>query len=122
MKHKTALFALSFVFLIVSASLFSGCGYRAQKAINQEMQSWIGRHQSELIASWGQPQETNIDGQGGTILIYSQFVDRGYDPGHPTDPYGRYTYKAPRQKGYNRMRMFFVNPDGYIYDFKWEGL
>jgi hypothetical protein len=121
MKHETKLYNLSLIFLVITVIFFSGCGYRAKKAINKEMQSWVGRHQSELITSWGQPNNTDIDGQGGTILIYSQFVDLGYDPGHPSDPFGRYSFKAPRQKGYYKMRMFFINPDGYIYNYKWEG-
>jgi hypothetical protein len=69
MKYEIKFNNLSLILLIVSVVFFSGCGYRAKKAINQEMQSWMGRHQSDLITSWGQPQETNIDGQGGTILI-----------------------------------------------------
>ena len=98
------------------------------------MKSWEGRHQSELIASWGPPHQTSIDEKGGTVLIYTYYVDQGQTPGtvkrHNINPLGNksilgdtstYTYTAPKQRGYNKTRMFYVNSDGYIYSFKWQG-
>jgi hypothetical protein len=133
MKHKTNFYTFSFVFLIVSAILFSSCAYQTN-AISQDMQSWVGRHQSELIASWGPPQNTSIDGKGGTVLVYSEYVDLGQTPGtikrKNINPLGNksilgdtstYEYTPPKQKGYYKKRMFYVNPDGYIYTYKWEG-
>jgi hypothetical protein len=68
------------------------------------MESWRGHHQSELIASWGPPQSTASDGAGGTILIYSGYVNQGQ--------FG----------GYQRTRMFYVNDYGYIYTWIAQGL
>lgn len=95
--------------------------------INEIMDSWLGHHQSELIASWGPPQRTSFDGKGGTILIYEQYVDLGQEPGkivYQPGPLGRntilgdtgtYKYTAPKQRGFTNIRMFYVNPEGYIY-------
>jgi len=39
--------------------------------INKTMESWMGANANDLIASWGPPQQTMSDGQGGQILVYS---------------------------------------------------
>jgi hypothetical protein len=87
------------------------------------MQSWVGHHQSELIASWGPPQSTASDGAGGTILIYGSYVNLGQQPGQIVNGgYGNYYYTAPQQQGYQRTRMFYVHSDGIIYSWRWQGL
>ncbi len=92
-------------------------------AVNKDMASWVGRHQSELIAEWGPPQSTASDGKGGTILMYRAYVNRGQTPGYIVPAgYGRYAYTAPQQQGYSRSRMFYVNSDGIIYAWRWQGL
>ncbi len=86
------------------------------------MQSWVGSHQSDLIASWGPPNRTASDGKGGTILIYEQYVNLGQTPGHATtDYFGNITYTAPQQQGYQRSRMLWVDENGVIYRWKWKG-
>jgi hypothetical protein len=86
------------------------------------MQSWVGKHQSSLIASWGPPQQISTDGKGGSVLIYGQYVDFGQSPGQGhIDSYGNFTYTAPKQRGYQRTRMFYVDPNGYIYGWRWKG-
>ena len=42
--------------------------------INKTMDSWMGHNVNDLIASWGPPQQTMSDGQGGQILVYSNAV------------------------------------------------
>ncbi len=109
---------VAFLMLILSFVL-SGCASR----VNKLMQSWVGSHQSDLIASWGPPQQNASDGKGGTILIYGSYVNLGQNPGQiKTDYYGNTTYTAPQQRGYNRSRMFYVNPDGVIYSWRWQGM
>jgi hypothetical protein len=72
--------------------------------ISNAMASWVGHHQSELIASWGPPQHVSIDGKSGAVLIYSSYVDIGQTPGQ-TFRIGRTTfYTAPEQQGYQRSR------------------
>lgn len=89
---------------------------------SKTMQSWVGHHQSELIASWGPPQSTASDGAGGTILIYGSYVNLGQQPGQVYGSYGNYYYTAPQQRGYQRTRMFYVNSSGIIYRWRWQGL
>ena len=90
---------------------------------DEVMGSWQGRHQSELIMSWGPPMRTASDGNGGTVLIYESYANLGQSPGQArTDYFGNVTYTAPQQRGYSRSRMFYVNADGIIYAYKWQGL
>jgi hypothetical protein len=97
------------------AIALNGCATRN----NNTMQSWVGRHQSELILAWGPPDRTTSDGNGGSILIYGHYVDLGQTSGQV---YGNGSYTAPQQQGYQRTRMFYVNSAGVIYSWRWQGL
>lgn len=54
-----------FSILLISTLVISGCT-STKKAI----QSWLGHTKSEIILSWGPPQNISSDGNGGEILIY----------------------------------------------------
>lgn len=110
----------SFVTFLAAAILFtSGCAAQ----VNKVMESWVGKHQSDLILSWGPPRQTASDGKGGSILVYGNYVNLGQTPGRATaDYYGNVTYTAPQQQGYQRTRMFYVDENGYIYAWRWQGL
>ena len=128
--------------LIVLISLFilssiTGCA----TMINKKMASWMGHNVNDLIASWGPPQQTMSDGQGGQILIYSQ-ARQWTTPGQSTtsttgtaNVYGNVysahgygtstsqtTYNPPQTSGYSAQRMFWVDQDGRIYRWSWRGL
>ncbi len=104
-----------FAFLL----LVGGCASQ----VNRVMESWVGKHQSDLILAWGPPQQTASDGKGGSILIYGSYVNLGQQPGRATtDLFGNVTYTAPQQQGYQRTRMFYVDSSGYIYAWRWQGL
>lgn len=114
------------------ASLISGCA-----SVNKVMESWTGHHQSDLIASWGPPQQVMDDGEGGRIFIYS--TTRAFtSPGRSTTTVtgsaygtgnyaygsatGSATYTPPRTSSYNAYRMFWIDQNGYIYRWAWRGL
>lgn len=82
------------------AILLTGC-------VSNEMRSWVGRPQSELIAQWGAPQRKSDDGLGGYVLTYERFIRGG--PGEV--PGGHY-----------RTREFYVDQHGIIYRWRWQGL
>jgi hypothetical protein len=104
------------IFCLFIAALLVGC-------VGQTMQSWVGHTQSELIAAWGPPTSRDFDGSGGTILIYNKSVNIGQQPGYiQPDNMGGYNYTAPQQQTYNKIRMFYVNSQGIIYAYKWQGL
>jgi hypothetical protein len=111
-RHYVPLTAL--LLLVLSLTTTVGCA-----SVNSQMQSWVGHHQAELIASWGPPARTAADGNGGTILIYYQYRDFGQTRGKV---YSDGSYTAPRENGYVAQRMFYVNPDGVIYSWRWQGL
>jgi hypothetical protein len=90
---------------------------------SETLQTWVGHHESELIASWGPPNSTASDGKGGKILIYQSYVNLGRTPGQiAPNTYGGYSYTAPQQQGYGRSRMFYVDSNGTIYSWRWQGL
>lgn len=107
------------IVLLTTFLFFTGCA----TTTNNILDSWVGSHQSELIASWGPPNQTTTDGKGGTILIYGSYVNLGQSPGRASvDYFGNVIYTNPQQRGYERTRMFYVNPEGYIYSWRWQGL
>jgi hypothetical protein len=94
--------ALVSALLLATVIIGSGCATQVSKV----MDSWIGKHEADLISSWGQPSIRTSDGQGGKVLLY-----------------GNVAYSAaPQQNGYQRTRMFYVDPDGRIYSSRWQGL
>ena len=115
MRLKTKLIA---VIGFVCTLLLVGC-----ISPGKAMQSWVGHHQSALIASWGPPTRTTSDGKGGQILIYEEYVNLGQTAGTiQRDFSDQYSYTAPQQRGYERSRMFYVDPSGYVYSWRWQGL
>jgi hypothetical protein len=110
---------LKSVALLIALFFASGCASQ----VDNSMKSWIGAHQSKLIRSWGPPQRTASDGNGGVILIYGNYVNLGQVPGQvTTDYFGNVSYTAPQPQGYQRTRMFYVDRNGYVYDYDWQGL
>ena len=99
------------------------------------MDSWDGSHVSRVISSWGPPQRVTGDGRGGEIYIWSDDVSIPLSDGKTKttstvdyDPYReRFTvrsttkYKEPVVLEGERVRMFWVDEDGIIYDWRAEG-
>ena len=97
---------------------------------NEIMRSWDGSHISKLIRSWGPPKEVTTDGAGGKIYIWkwggkitikgkgsrSQETDK---KSRDTDYY--YTKIVAAEPKYDRIRMFWANPEGIIYHWQWTG-
>jgi len=91
-------------------------------SVNDQMESWTGHHQQELILSWGPPTRTASDGADGWILIYEYDRDFGQIPGKAyARPDGSIWYTAPERSGYTASRMFWVHSDGIIYSWRWQG-
>ena len=114
--RRTGIAALLAVFLALTGCVTS-------KDVQDAMQSWVGKHQSELIQAWGPPQGVTSDGKDGTILMYSVYVDQGQQAGEVSvDFFGNASYTTPQQLGYYRSRMMYVDAKGYIYHFRWQGI
>jgi hypothetical protein len=103
------------------------------EAINQKMASWEDHQVSELLVSWGPPQQLFDDGEGGRILVYT--YTRAYTvPGSAvTQTTGTIsgtslwatsvtTYNPAQTYGWKAYRMFWVNSDGRIYRWAWHGV
>lgn len=117
--------------LIIALTL-SGCS-----SINKTMESWMGHHQSDLVASWGPPQQVITDGQGGSIFVYTAnraFTSPGSSTttvvgsasGYGNRAYGSATsittYTPPQTTSWSAYRMFWINASGRIYRWSWKGL
>ncbi len=120
-------------FLALILLLSAGCAAR----INQVMASWQGHHFSELITTWGPPQQVFDDGAGGRILVWTAvrtFSSPGYASTYTTanatafanHVWGSATsytaYFPPETTGYVAYRMFWANSNGIIYRWQWRGL
>jgi hypothetical protein len=86
------------------------------------MESWEGHHKSKLIAEWGPPQNISSDGLGGEVYVYASQVEWQTQGNGRVDAWGNITYNAPQRQGYTRSRMFYINPEGIIYSWRWQGL
>ena len=87
------------------------------------MDSWLGNHKSELIRSWSPPTYVTSDGNNGGILVYERYVDLGQKPGRAYVDYaGNVRYTSPRQRGYMRTRMFYVDENGKINYWRTQGM
>ena len=107
--------------LLTAFLALTGCV--TSEDVQEAMQSWVGKHQSELIQAWGPPQSVTSDGKDGAILMYAVYVDQGQQTGQANvDFFGNVSYTTPQQLGYQRTRMMYVDAKGYIYYFRWQGI
>ncbi|HNQ78846.1 MAG TPA: hypothetical protein PLQ05_07720 [Acidobacteriota bacterium] len=101
--------------------------------MNKKMASWEGHDISEVIASWGPPDQVIDIGSGNKIYSWSQ--TRSYtSPGTATtntnvNVYGNTaygssttTYNPPKTTTRQATRSFWVNSSGNIYKWAWRGL
>lgn len=128
---------LYFLPIIFALTLSVGCIGKAKTKVNNAMASWEGHHLSELLSSWGPPQQFFDDGHGGRILVYTS--ERTWTtPGQTVSTTNLQvnqwnqmilgsgtsitTYNPSRTYGYTAWRMFSINRNGYIYGWSWRGL
>ncbi len=121
--------------LLLLVTLVGGVGCAAR--VNRVMRSWEGNHFSNLIASWGPPDQVFEDGSGGPIFVYT--ATRSYTtPGAATtqttgsatatgntvwgSATSHTTYNPSMTYQWKVYRMFWVNGDGVIYRWAWRGL
>jgi hypothetical protein len=105
------------VLLILAIAIGGACA-----SPQAQMDSWIGKSKHDLIMSWGPPGRVDSDGAGGEVLTYGHYVNMGQTPG-TVQPVlgGGATYTAPQANGYQKVRQFYVRPDGTIYAHRWSG-
>ena len=98
--------------------------FKKASKINSIMDSWIGHHQSELIACWGPPTKIISDGNCGWIIIYESLKGTWGNLRDKRIVGGAHYPTKGRQPGYAATRTFYVNVDeqGIIYSWKCSGL
>ncbi len=122
---------------LLAATLLLSANACVGKRINNAMASWEGHHYSDLIMSWGPPQQVFEDGSRGRILIWTAV--RSYTaPGravrttsvrataHDNYIWGQarsFTeYRPPQTYGYTAWRMFRISSRGRVISWSWRGL
>ena len=101
--------------------------------INKTMDSWVGHHFSELIASWGPPAQVFEDGSGGRVMVWT--INRTFvSPGTSQTTFqatqvnnqiwgqATTTYNPAHVSGYTATRTFWVRKNGRVYKWAWKGL
>jgi len=82
------------------------------------MDSWLNHDKNELLTSWGPPASVFPIDNGGEIWSYHWIRQTSgyaheYSDGHiHIDPPQQYTIE----------RQFFINKNGIIYNYRWEGI
>lgn len=125
---------LSTIVLLFTLSMgVSGCAGR----INSMMKTWENQHYSNLIASWGPPQQVFDDGAGGRILVWTS-ARSATVPGQATsttnfraNAYDNYiwgtattrtVYTPAQTYGWTAYRMFWIGGNGVVYRWAWKGV
>lgn len=109
-------------------SFFSSCEYmkalaNPQEHQNEIMKTWVGDTKQNLYLKWGAPSRVTDDGNGGEIAVFESYVNSGQQAGRAYENEdGSISYTNPQQRGYVRTRMFYIDKNGIIYNWKWKGL
>ena len=107
-------FLIIFVILIALTS----CATFYAKQVDDMMKTWLNASKDQLLLQWGPPSETFRDGKGGEIWTYT-FTNQTTGYAY-TDSYGHTYWRSPQQ--YQVVRQFFINEDGIIYAYRWQGI
>ena len=119
--RKITAFRASIWLLLLLIYTLTGCAYQAKK-LNAVMESWLGKSESELILAWGPPQNTASDGNGGKVLVYSTTRQQTPQIKPALDVYGNMHQVVAPGATWEASRMFYVNSEGTIYAWRWQGL
>ncbi|MYB63494.1 hypothetical protein F4X73_02280 [Candidatus Poribacteria bacterium] len=113
------------VLILFAAFSLLGCAY---KSTNEIMNSWMGSHISQVIQSWGPPNQITEDGAGGKIYIWQPEPiplppEPSIRPGTNTREVAQDRYYASLKRlkimaHNNRYKMFYVRPNGIIYHWR----
>jgi hypothetical protein len=99
--------------ILVLAVLLTSC-----TSISDVMKAWEGKHKKELIMEWGPP--TKIDSDGGDGEVYSYIQPSRWQPQATSyQQFGQTYYNTPQTQ--MTYRYFYVDKDGYIYAWRWQG-
>lgn len=125
----------AFLMAIVIAVCLSGVACASR--VNEVMQSWVGHHVSELVGSWGPPQQVIDIGDGSRLFVWTA-VRQYTSPGTATTTgtanasvYGNTVYgtgqsttvyNPPQTTSYQASRTFWVNSEGVVFRWAWRGL
>ncbi len=111
--------------------VLNGCGPPTAEIMN----SWKGNHISDVIRSWGPPQQVTTDGAGGRIYVWSKNVNipltKAKSKTKRTVTYSPYldqytiksktTYTEPVVIEGQKVRMFWANKNGIVYHWRAKG-
>ena len=95
------------IVVIAICLLIEGCSVQIGRTSRD---SWIGRHYSELIDTFGEPRQVLGDGTGGKIMSWSAIpIDEELIDGHHDEKGGFF------RRSFNESQVYRVNFNGIIY-------
>ena len=110
------------VSVVLFSLLLSSCvGTYNKSEVENILDNWIGRHESELILRMGAPTSKASDGKDGHILVYKSTRNAGQIPGSiGSNSFGGTSYTHPTMIiGYTNLQ-FYVNSKGEIYHYRYS--
>jgi hypothetical protein len=117
------------VICVLLAACVSGGSPSEADGINETMQSWMGHSVSDLIASWGPPdQETSVE-QGARVLTYNRTLWMEGDPLSCDDLYPTHDprraeidciKRRQHQRAVKGAQMFWADAGGKLYRWSWK--
>jgi len=121
MKNTFTAIILILVFLFSSCDAYmESQGYTNKQKFTDLMNTSIGWTKAELYQKLGPANQITDDGQGGSILIYTQTIVQ-QSTGTVYQLCGQTYYTLPQNTSYDREVMFFINSSGTIYSWQAKG-
>jgi hypothetical protein len=134
MKHPLLPRALTFAAAVALAAILAvGCR-DAQSPQDKAMAEWIGAPSVAVIQGWGEPDKVFTDGRSGFVVCYVNRTDFVHYNvlfnDAPTDgsivpaktlAKADKIFEQANIDEYRNYRVFYLEPDGTVYDWKWRG-
>jgi hypothetical protein len=103
---------------LIAIALFAFCG--CATTVENDMSTWVGRTEAQVVAAWGAPTRTASDGKDGTILVYDlPTMPISGSVGYFGGGVGVSTHGYPL--AHQKTRQFYLNRWGIVYDYFWKG-
>lgn len=81
------------------------------------MESWVGATESQVVASWGPPTSSYKMDDGTKVLTWEWSSQSGGNSWY--DNQGRVHFNAPVTN--TCKKMFYINSNGVIYSWRYQG-
>lgn len=115
--------------LLMICGFVTSCATGPPPDPHAKYKRYLGQHSSRLIAEWGPPNHRESDGKGGQVWVYmtekvrttdGRTVTKSYEKDKEKDGKTKTettTYRPPTTRKSVKITSFFVDANGYVYDY-----